>query len=170
LTSALGGGEWSALRPGRFTPRERAPGTRWIGWVGPTAVLDAVVKGKIPSHRRESNSRTPIVQPVVFPYKMYILHKFSHHEKGRRLQFAAWAQEENVTLLNKWFSDEVHFYLDLTVNKQNVRFLATEHPRNLQEVAMSSQRSVFDLKKLLDKMEVILNMCYHDTTFQGLKK
>jgi len=28
LTSALDGGEWSASRPGRFTPRERAPGTR----------------------------------------------------------------------------------------------------------------------------------------------
>jgi len=44
LTSALDGGEWSASRPGRFTPRERARGTYWIGgWVGPRAVLDAVV-------------------------------------------------------------------------------------------------------------------------------
>jgi hypothetical protein len=43
LTSALHGGEWSASRPGRFTPRERASGTHWIGgWVGPRAVLDAV--------------------------------------------------------------------------------------------------------------------------------
>jgi hypothetical protein len=34
LTSALVGGEWSTSRPGRFTPRERAPGTHWIGgWV-----------------------------------------------------------------------------------------------------------------------------------------
>jgi hypothetical protein len=31
LTSALAGGEWSASRPGRFTPGERAPGTHWIG-------------------------------------------------------------------------------------------------------------------------------------------
>jgi hypothetical protein len=62
LTSALGGGEWSASRPGRFAPRERAPGTHWIGgWVGPRAVLDAVVKRKIPSPRWESNPRTPIV-------------------------------------------------------------------------------------------------------------
>jgi hypothetical protein len=30
LSSALDGREWSALRPGRFTPRERAPGTHWI--------------------------------------------------------------------------------------------------------------------------------------------
>jgi len=27
LTSALDGGEWSASRPGRFIPRERAPDT-----------------------------------------------------------------------------------------------------------------------------------------------
>jgi hypothetical protein len=32
--------------------------------VGPRAVLDAVVKRKIPSPRRKSNPRTPIVQPV----------------------------------------------------------------------------------------------------------
>jgi hypothetical protein len=31
LTSALDEGEWSASRPGRFTPEERALGTRWIG-------------------------------------------------------------------------------------------------------------------------------------------
>jgi hypothetical protein len=56
LTSALDGGEWSASRPGRFTPRERAPGTHWIGGrVGSRAVLDTVVKRKIPSLRRESN-------------------------------------------------------------------------------------------------------------------
>jgi hypothetical protein len=44
--------------PGRFTPTEIAPGTYWIGgWVGPRVVLDAVVKRKIPSPRRESNPR-----------------------------------------------------------------------------------------------------------------
>jgi hypothetical protein len=65
LTSALDGGEWSASRPGRFTPKERVPGTHWKGgWVGPRAVLNAVVKRKIPNARRESNPRTLIVQPV----------------------------------------------------------------------------------------------------------
>jgi hypothetical protein len=47
LTSALVGGEWSASHPGRFTLEGRAPGTHWIGgWVGPTASLDDVEKGK----------------------------------------------------------------------------------------------------------------------------
>jgi hypothetical protein len=50
LTSAIDGGEWSASRAGRFTPREGAPGTHWLGgWVGPRDVLGVVVKRKIPN-------------------------------------------------------------------------------------------------------------------------
>jgi hypothetical protein len=65
LTSVLDGSEWSALRHGRFTPTGTAPRTHWIGgWVGPRAILDMVVK----SPRRESNPRTPIVQPVAQRY------------------------------------------------------------------------------------------------------
>jgi hypothetical protein len=45
LTSALARGEWSASRPDRFTPVERASGTHWIGgWVDPRAGLDDVEK------------------------------------------------------------------------------------------------------------------------------
>jgi hypothetical protein len=69
LTSALDGGEWSASRHGRFTSRERAPGTLLIGgWVGSRTILDPVVKRKIPSPRRESNPRTPVFQPVAQRY------------------------------------------------------------------------------------------------------
>jgi hypothetical protein len=63
LTSVLEG-EWSALCPGRFTPRKRTPGTLWLGWVGPRAGLNTVSKRKIPSPRLESNPDHPIVQPV----------------------------------------------------------------------------------------------------------
>jgi hypothetical protein len=56
LTSTLDGGEWSDSRPGRFAPRGKAPGNHWIGgWVDPRAVLDAVVKRRIPIPRQESN-------------------------------------------------------------------------------------------------------------------
>jgi hypothetical protein len=69
LTSALDGGQWSASRPGHFTARDRAPGTHWIeGGVGPRAVLDVVVKRKIPSPHWISNPRTPIIQPVAQNY------------------------------------------------------------------------------------------------------
>jgi hypothetical protein len=47
-------------------PKGKSP---WIGgWVGPRAVLDAVLKRKIPSPRRKSKPRTPIFQPVAERY------------------------------------------------------------------------------------------------------
>jgi hypothetical protein len=69
LTSTVVEGEWSASRPSHFIPRGGASDTHWIGgWVGSRAVLDAVVKRKIPSPRLESNLRTPIVKPVAQRY------------------------------------------------------------------------------------------------------
>jgi hypothetical protein len=74
LPWALDGGEWSASRPGRFTSRERAPGTHWIrGSVGPSAVLDTVVMRKILSARRESNPRTPVVQAIAQRYTDWVI-------------------------------------------------------------------------------------------------
>jgi hypothetical protein len=53
--------------PAALPPGEE--GTHWIGgWVGPRAVLDAVVKRKNPSPPRESNPRIPIVQLVAQRY------------------------------------------------------------------------------------------------------
>jgi hypothetical protein len=64
LISALDEGERSASRPSRFTPREMAPGTHWIGgWVGLRARLDVVVKRKIPSPFLNSNPRSSSPQP-----------------------------------------------------------------------------------------------------------
>jgi hypothetical protein len=47
LDLALAGGEWSASHPGRFTPGDKAPGTRWIGgWVDTRTSLDDVENRK----------------------------------------------------------------------------------------------------------------------------
>jgi hypothetical protein len=71
LTSALVGGKWSASRPGRFNPGERAHGTHWIGgWVGPRAGLDDVEKRKfLPP--RDSNSDPSVVHPIASSYRDY---------------------------------------------------------------------------------------------------
>jgi hypothetical protein len=50
--------------PVALLPRKESLVPIWIGG----AVLDAAVKRKIPSLRRESNPRTPIVQPVAQRY------------------------------------------------------------------------------------------------------
>jgi hypothetical protein len=66
LTAELDGGELSNSRPGRFTPKERNPGTHWIGsWVGPRAGLDAVAKRKIPFPCRESKPARPVRSVVI---------------------------------------------------------------------------------------------------------
>jgi hypothetical protein len=80
LTSALYWGERSASRPGRLTPKQRAPDSHWIGgWVGPRTVLDAVVKRNIPSPRRESNHGAPIVQPVAQRYTDWAIMALRRH-------------------------------------------------------------------------------------------
>jgi hypothetical protein len=49
----------------------------WIGgWVGLRAILDAVVKRKIPGPHQESNPRTPIIQHNLFLTKFQINKNF----------------------------------------------------------------------------------------------
>jgi hypothetical protein len=81
LTSALGGGEWSASRPSRFAPGERASGTHWIGGcVGPRAGLHAVEKKKFPA---PAGNRTLEPQPSS-PKPVAIS---SEHRQKRRVRF-----------------------------------------------------------------------------------
>jgi hypothetical protein len=61
LTSALAGGEWSASRPCRFTPGERAPRINWIGdWADPGTGPDDVDKILDPA-----GTRTPTLVLLV---------------------------------------------------------------------------------------------------------
>jgi hypothetical protein len=58
LTSALAAGEWSVLRPSRFIPGERAPGTHWTGgWVNSRVGLDDMEKTILDS--RGPRTQTP---------------------------------------------------------------------------------------------------------------
>jgi hypothetical protein len=55
--------------PATLPPRKRAPGTHCIrGWVGPRAVLDAVVKRNNFQPPPGMDLRTPIIQPVAQRY------------------------------------------------------------------------------------------------------
>jgi hypothetical protein len=109
LTSALDGGEWSASRPGRFIPRERAPGIYWIGgWMGPRAGLDAVVRRKIPNPRREpnSNSRARSQSLYRLSYHGYLLTR--RLEIKRNDEFRVWTMDNIKRLLHisssfNWF-------------------------------------------------------------------
>jgi hypothetical protein len=87
-TSALGEGEWSAWRSGRFISREGAPGTHWIGgWVGPRAGLGVMVKTKSPSRCWDWNPDHPARSPALYHWAIPaqvkfvpVLNQVSHHE------------------------------------------------------------------------------------------
>jgi hypothetical protein len=71
LTSVLDRGEWSAPRPGRFTPEETAVGVHWIaGWFDPNARLD--VMGNSTERKLSRLFIADASQPglFVFPGKM----------------------------------------------------------------------------------------------------
>jgi hypothetical protein len=87
-------------------PSRKEPITHWIGgWVGPRAVLDVVVKRKIPSTCQESNPRTPIVQPIAQRYTdsavMALLRRISG---PKRDVDRSWRKLHNVKLHNLFSS------------------------------------------------------------------
>jgi hypothetical protein len=63
LTLALGGGEWSASRPGRFTSGERAPDTHWRRLDGPQSLSGRSGEEKNSLHC-SSRERTPVVPSI----------------------------------------------------------------------------------------------------------
>jgi hypothetical protein len=73
LTSALDGGEWSVSRPGHFTPKERAPGTHWVGECTYINIFDTVAhhifRLEKLSHFKDEISTTGLQEerPRLFP-------------------------------------------------------------------------------------------------------
>jgi hypothetical protein len=73
---------------GRFRPQGKSPLYHWIeGLVGTKTVLEAMVRRKIPSHRRKSNPITPIIQPVA--QSIYLLSSYGLIE--RQMSLCLWS-------------------------------------------------------------------------------
>jgi hypothetical protein len=182
FTSALDGGEWSASRPFRFTPKERVPFTHWMGgWVGLRAVLDAVVKRKIPSPCRESNPRTPIVQPVAQRYTdwsitvlacmedMWNVYKIlTGKPEGMRpsrrwednirirgfiQKFPDWVSNETTTINTRWEATQGVMVAKLT---RLTHIIAIQLHLVAERCTICSSRSRRPVRKLMDTPSYIL--------------
>ena len=78
------------------------------------------------------------------PYKMQIFQKLHEGDFERRVAFCEWFLQKhadnanfNQTLI---MSDETHFELNGSVNKQNIRFRAEENPKESTEISFHSER------------------------------
>jgi hypothetical protein len=80
FTSALAGGEWSASRPSRFTPGERASGNHWIGGlVDPRTGLGDLEKRKflaLPGSKLNPSAVEPVASRYTDYATMWKLAKF----------------------------------------------------------------------------------------------
>ena len=80
----------------------------------------------------------------LFPYKIQIMQSLSLEDQVERLDFCQWAsrvlEENGNAFSNVWFSDECHFLLSGHVNKQNMRFWASEQPHEFTERPLHSEK------------------------------
>lgn len=78
------------------------------------------------------------------PYKVQICQQLQDGDYERRVRFCKWLKEKAVEdpdfLGNLITSDEAHFSLDGSVNRQNFRFWAKENPKEIREVPLHSSR------------------------------
>lgn len=80
----------------------------------------------------------------LFPYKIQICQKLKEGDYECRVRFCVWLKEklnEDANFLGRLImSDEAHFSLNGCVNRQNLRFWATENPKETMEVPLHSLR------------------------------
>lgn len=80
----------------------------------------------------------------IFPYKIQLAHQLKPPDKVRRLNYGNWvvqmAEEHDDFWRKIIMSDEAHFTLNGTVNKQNCRFYAAENPELFEEQPLYDQK------------------------------
>jgi hypothetical protein len=62
-----------------------------------------------------------------------VLPKLIFQNKHQMMAFAEWAQNNELSVNNLWFSGEAHIHLDGVFNKQNVQFWVSENPCVIHE-------------------------------------
>lgn len=81
----------------------------------------------------------------LFPYKVQLVQKLLPVDAPRRLEYANFVRNIEQTEPEFWskmiMSDEAHFTLSGSINKQNCRFWGTENPNITHELPLRTSKS-----------------------------
>lgn len=99
-------------------------------------------------HAQELNMNRESVRRILrkdlkfHPYKIQVVQELKVTDYNKRVNFASRMQrlldnEPNMILL---MSDEAHFHLNGSVNKQNFRYWSSQNPRNIHEKPLHSPK------------------------------
>jgi hypothetical protein len=130
LTLALDGGEWSASHPGCFTPKERAPGTHWIGgWVGPSAVLEAYM---------EAHLWTSLSDEAVQIYTAELADRWKSVNPLTDHKHHTWTETLGISKLLCLFTYKYFYFLFTLIFNFLVQFLSNKYLKN--SISLSLQK------------------------------
>ena len=80
----------------------------------------------------------------LYPYKLQIKQTLTDKDKEKRFQMSTWfneMMENDEHWVGKiWFSDEAHFHLGGSVNRQNCRIWGTEPPNFVTTKSLHSRK------------------------------
>lgn len=74
------------------------------------------------------------------PYKITIMQHLKDSDITKRVLFSKWIEDNGNVIDSIWFSDECHFYLNGSVNKQNLRYWSAEKPTFYEEKTIHSEK------------------------------
>lgn len=74
------------------------------------------------------------------PYKIPVMQTLKQSDIDSRMEFCNWALANPAVIDATWFSDESHFYLNGSVNKQNMRFWSSSKPDFYEEKPLHSPK------------------------------
>ena len=80
----------------------------------------------------------------LYPYKLEIKQTLTDKDQEKRFQMSTWFNEmmenDEHRVGKIWFSDEAHFHLDGSVNRQNCRIWVTEPPNFVTTKSLNSRK------------------------------
>ena len=98
-------------------------------------------------------------------YRITVVQELKPLDTPKRMAYCEWFMnlfgEDDELLDITWYSDETWFHLNGYVNSQNTRIWATEHPHEIHEVPLHSEKT--DVWCAISRRRIIGPIFFHET-------